>query len=40
MDHVSEFDRDELDEILISCGLHIDEAAHRFGLLRYWCSTK
>lgn len=37
MDHVSEFDRDELDDILKQCGLKIEEASHRYGLLRYWC---
>ena len=36
-DHVSEFDRDELKELIKSCGLKIINAEYIFGLQKVWC---
>ena len=36
-DHVAEFDRDELRELLERCGISIVEAEYRFGIQRLWC---
>lgn len=36
-DHVSEFDRDELHELLERCGMTVVEAEYRFGVQRLWC---
>ncbi len=38
-DHVAEFDRDELREMLERCGYRIEEAEYRFGIQRLWCSV-
>jgi len=36
-DHVSEFDREELAEIVASSGLEVVDSEFRFGLQRLWC---
>lgn len=36
-DHVSEFDRDELNAILTACGIEIEVAEYRYGLQKLWC---
>lgn len=36
-DHVTEFDRYELGDLLISCGIEVIEAEYRFGVQRLWC---
>lgn len=38
-DHVREFDRDELRELLERCGIRIVEAEYRFGIQRLWCEV-
>ncbi len=37
-DHVVEFDREELMDVLGKAGLRIVEAEYRFGLQRLWCT--
>lgn len=39
-DHISEFDRTELINLLQDCNLTIIENEHRFGIQRFWCSVK
>jgi SAM-dependent methyltransferase len=39
-DHVSEFDRGELAELLTVCDIEIVEAVYRFGLQQLWCRVK
>ena len=39
LDHVWEFDRAELEELLSSAGLTIAAENHRSGMLWYWCET-
>jgi SAM-dependent methyltransferase len=39
-DHVVEFDRAELKDLLGKCGLEILQVEYRFGLQRYWCAVK
>lgn len=36
-DHVSEFDREELLQILTAAGLTVVDSEFRFGLQRFWC---
>ena len=36
-DHVSEFDREELQELVKRAGLEVVDAEYRFGLQRLWC---
>jgi SAM-dependent methyltransferase len=36
-DHVNEFDRQELRELIGECGLEIERAEYIFGVQRYWC---
>ena len=38
-DHVVEFDRAELTDLLKNCNLKIVQAEYRFGLQRYWCEV-
>jgi SAM-dependent methyltransferase len=38
-DHVAEFDRDELEQILASVGLEVIDREFRFGVMRYWSTT-
>ena len=38
-DHIWEFDRNELRDLLDRCGLRILDEEYRFGVMRYWCST-
>lgn len=38
-DHVSEFDRDELSELVTNCGLKIIKTQFKFGVIRYWCEV-
>lgn len=38
-DHVREFDRDELRDLLESCGIRIVEVEYRFGIQRLWCEV-
>lgn len=40
LDHVSEFDRDELNALLKSCNIEIVEAEYRFGVQKLWCRVK
>lgn len=39
-DHVSEFDRVEIKNMLEQCGFGILESEYRFGVQRYWCKRK
>lgn len=39
IDHVSEFDRAELNNILHSCGIEILVAEYRFGVQKLWCKV-
>jgi SAM-dependent methyltransferase len=39
-DHVIEFDREELSDLLDKCGLLVLQVEYRFGLQRYWCKVK
>jgi SAM-dependent methyltransferase len=36
-DHISEFDREELKELLEQCGLQILKEEYRFGVMKVWC---
>lgn len=36
-DHISEFDREELTEIITNCGLEIKQTEYRYGVQKYWC---
>jgi SAM-dependent methyltransferase len=38
-DHVSEFDRGQMREIFLRCGLRVTQEDHRFGVLKYWCAV-
>ncbi len=38
-DHVSEFDREELQALLSSLGIKVINAEYRFGLQRLWCQV-
>ena len=38
-DHIWEFDRVSLEELFTRCGLEIEAAEHRYGLLKYWCRS-
>lgn len=40
VDHVSEFDRHEIKELIAKCELQLIEAEYRFGVQRYWCKKK
>ncbi|MBI2258848.1 MAG: methyltransferase domain-containing protein [Flavobacteriia bacterium] len=40
IDHVSEFDRLELIEILTFCGLEVLDVEYKFGFQKYWCKVK
>ncbi len=39
-DHVTEFDRYELKDLLDRCGIEIVEAEYRFGIQRLWCRNR
>ena len=39
-DHVSEFDRDELAEILKECNIEIIESMYRYGNQHLWCRVQ
>ena len=39
LDHVREFDRRELAELLEGAGLTVLDTDHRLGMLRMWCSS-
>jgi SAM-dependent methyltransferase len=39
-DHVSEFDRDELLRLLNECGLEVEIADFRYGVMKVWCKVK
>jgi len=39
-DHVYEFDREELKELIKSCDLEIDLVEYRYGHQKIWCSHK
>jgi SAM-dependent methyltransferase len=39
-DHVSEFDRYELENLLTECNITIVEAVYRFGVQQLWCEVK
>ena len=39
-DHVFEFDRDEITNLLDSCGLKIERAEYRYGVQKIWCNHK
>lgn len=39
VDHVSEFDRDELKSMVNECGMEVIKEEYRFGLLKIWCRT-
>lgn len=39
IDHVSEFDRDELKSIFSECNLEVLRSEYIFGVQRYWCRT-
>lgn len=36
-DHISEFDRVEMKDLIKSCGFSILESEYRFGVQRHWC---
>ena len=38
-DHVSEFDREEMEEIIHVSQLTIVETEFHFGVMKYWCSS-
>ncbi|HLG35489.1 MAG TPA: class I SAM-dependent methyltransferase [Bacteroidia bacterium] len=39
-DHVTEFDRESLEEIIIQSGLLVLASEFRFGRMKYWCSGR
>jgi SAM-dependent methyltransferase len=39
LDHVSEFDRDELRVLLHECGIEILEEEYRYGVQKLWCKV-
>tara|TARA_R110002049_G_scaffold294250_3_gene480789 strand:- start:2943 stop:3674 length:732 start_codon:yes stop_codon:yes gene_type:complete len=39
-DHISEFDRDELEKLIQNSGLQILESMHIFGVHKYWCQAQ
>jgi SAM-dependent methyltransferase len=39
-DHVSEFDRDELENLLAECHIEIVESVYKFGIQQLWCKVK
>ena len=39
-DHVSEFDRYELETLLAECNINIVESVYRFGVQQLWCEVK
>ena len=39
-DHVAEFDREELEGLFATLGLHIIDREHRYGVMRYWVSPR
>ena len=40
MDHVTEFDRFELQDLIKSCNMEIVEAEYRFGVQKIWCKVQ
>ena len=38
-DHISEFDRAELRELVQKCGLTIQKEEYRFGVQKIWCNV-
>jgi SAM-dependent methyltransferase len=38
-DHVSEFDRHELQELIGQCDLQIIKSEFRFGVMKFWCKN-
>lgn len=39
-DHVFEFDREDLHQLLQKCKLSIDKEEYRFGVMKIWCTQK
>ncbi len=39
VDHISEFDRNEIKALLSECGLEIISSESRFGVQRYFCKV-
>lgn len=39
-DHVTEFDRESLEEIIVQAGLTVMEREFRFGRIKFWCLGK
>jgi trans-aconitate methyltransferase len=37
-DHIWEFTRDDMRELITSCGLLIEDSEFRYGVQKYWCS--
>ncbi len=38
-DHVSEFDRDEMKDLLSSAGFEIKNEEYRYGVMKFWCQA-
>jgi len=38
-DHINEFDRDELSDIINSVGLEIEKSEFRYGVQKFWCKN-
>jgi len=38
-DHINEFDRDDMLNLLTECGLTIEKAEYRYGLQKLWCKV-
>lgn len=39
-DHIHEFDRNELEEIIKSSSYEVINSEYRFGVMKYWCQSK
>lgn len=39
-DHINEFDRDDILNLLNECGLSIEKSEYRYGLQKLWCRVK
>ena len=37
LDHIWEFDRLEMEDLIKKCDLTIIESEYRFGMMKYWC---
>ena len=40
VDHLYEFDREELEVLLVGANLEVLSTSHRLGMLRFWCGTQ